>query len=71
MTGPDGRILAKQEFALELTFEGEARRVIHQEVIEPFLPGTDQPWLDYRILIGFQMSEAQVMRNRRGAQPRS
>ncbi len=70
VTGPDGRILAKQEFGLELTFEGEARRVIHQEVIEPFLPGTGQPWLDYRILVGFQLSEAQVMHNRRGAQPR-
>ena len=71
VTGPGGRILAKQQFALELIFEGETRRVIHQEVIEPFLPGTDQPWLDYRILVGFQLSEAQVTHNRRGQQPGS
>lgn len=68
VTGPQGRIVAKETFELALPFEGSKRRVVQHEKIEPYLPGRQVRASDYRVLVGFQLSPAQKSYNRRTVQ---
>ena len=66
ITDPEGNVMAKEIFQVEIAFNDNRRRVGRKEEIEPFIPyqGPDGDFTGYRVLIGFQLPE-QVEFNKR------
>ncbi|MBH69317.1 MAG: hypothetical protein CMM58_13265 [Rhodospirillaceae bacterium] len=63
---PDGRILAKETFDLNIRFPAGETRLSQDEAIALFIPSSGgRDFRGYRILLGFQLSKSQIDYNRR------
>ena len=63
---PNGRILAKETFDLNITFPAGETRVRQEDEVELFIPSSrGRDFRGYRILLGFQLSKSQIDYNRR------
>ena len=66
---PDGRILTKENFALEIPFSKKNTEVTQEQIINPFFPKkTSNNFTGYKLLLGFQLDKSQVgfnLRHRR------
>ena len=66
---PNGKILAKQVFDLDIPFSPKKLKVIQKEKVSPFFPSrTGNDFTGYKVLIGFQLTKNQVnfnLQNRR------
>lgn len=63
---PDGAVVAKRVFPVEVTFEGNQSRALFTDALEQRIPLADlNQGPAYRVLLGFQLSEAQVQENMR------
>jgi len=66
---PDGKILTKRVFNIDIPFSPKKLTVIQEETVSPFFPrrsGND--FTGYKVLIGFQLTKNQVnfnLRNKR------
>jgi hypothetical protein len=65
---PDGTVVAKQVFPVEVAFERNQSRALFTDALEQRIPLADlSQGPAYRILLGFQLSEDQVQDNIRRA----
>jgi hypothetical protein len=65
---PDGSVVAKQIFPVEVTFERNQSRALFTDALEQRIPLADlSQGPAYRILLGFQLSEDQMQDNIRRA----
>ena len=63
---PDGRVLTKENFDLEIPFSKKNTDVTQEQIINPFFPRkTSNNFASYKLLIGFQLSKSQVAFNLR------
>ncbi len=64
---PEGNVIAKEVFQVEIPFNDNRRRVGRKEEVEPFLPygPKKHDFTGYRVLIGFQLTPEQVEFNKR------
>ena len=66
---PDGSVLSKKNFDLEIPFSKKNTEVTQEQIINPFFPKkTSNNFAGYKLLIGFQLNKSQVtfnLRNRR------
>lgn len=70
VTGPNGKIMAKEVFAISMSFEpGETTRT-HTEYLRQIIPikGPEVAF-QYQVLVGFQLSPEQLAYNRRALAP--
>ncbi|MEZ5669046.1 MAG: hypothetical protein R3F55_16700 [Alphaproteobacteria bacterium] len=69
VTRPDGAVVGKQELTIPVEFrDGEIRAGFSDEVtVELPLPGGRATGGDYRIYLGFQLTQAELDYNRRAA----
>lgn len=70
VTGPNGKIMAKEVFAVSMSFEpGETTRT-HTEYLRQIIPikGPDVAF-QYQVLVGFQLSPEQLAYNRKALAP--
>lgn len=66
--GPDGAVVAKQVFPVEVAFERNQSRALFTDALEQRIPLPDlNQGPAYRILLGFQLSDEQVQDNMRRA----
>ena len=66
ISGPDGRVLAKETFHSKIAFAPNRRRAGILEEIEQSIPlRKDEGGGGYEILVGFQLTEEQMKFNRR------
>lgn len=65
VTGPQGGVLAKEIFAVSLSYEAKQNQLSKTETITQHIPlAEDGSVPNYSILIGFQLSEEQLAFNR-------
>ena len=58
---PDGRVLSKKNFDLEIPFSKKNTEVTQEQTITPFFPKrTSNNFAGYKLLIGFQLNKSQV-----------
>jgi len=58
---PDGRVLTKENFDLEIPFSKKNTEVTQEQTITPFFPKrTSNNFAGYKLLIGFQLNKSQV-----------
>ena len=58
---PDGRVLSKKNFDLEIPFPKKNSKVTQDQTITPFFPKkTSNNFAGYKLLIGFQLNKSQV-----------
>ena len=63
---PDGRVLTKENFGLEIPFSKQNTEVTQEQIINPFFPRkTSKNLAGYKLLIGFQLNKSQVAFNLR------
>ena len=63
---PDGRVLTKENFDLEIPFSQKNTEVAQEQIINPFFPKkTSNNFSGYKLLIGFQLNKRQVAFNLR------
>ena len=63
---PDGRVLTKENFDLEIPFSKKNTEVTQEQIINPFFPKkTSNNFAGYKLLIGFQLNKSQVAFNLR------
>ena len=63
---PDGRVLTKENFDLEIPFSQKNTEVTQEQIINPFFPKkTSNNFSGYKLLIGFQLNKRQVAFNLR------
>jgi hypothetical protein len=63
---PDGRVLTKENFGLEIPFSKQNTEVTQEQIINPFFPKkTSKNFAGYKLLIGFQLNKSQVAFNLR------
>ena len=61
----DKKILAREEFAVDVEFEGNQTRVLVIEEIEPNIPlRSGETGVDYHIYLGFRLSPEELAYNR-------
>jgi len=63
---PDGRVLTKENFDLQIPFSKKNTDVTQEQIINPFFPRkTSNNFAGYKLLIGFQLNKSQVAFNLR------
>ena len=63
---PDGSVLTKENFDLEIPFSQKNTEVTQEQIINPFFPKkTSNNFSGYKLLIGFQLNKRQVAFNLR------
>ncbi|MFL2934267.1 MAG: hypothetical protein ACJZ2G_05045 [Thalassobaculaceae bacterium] len=63
---PDGSVLSKKNFDLEIPFSKKNTEVTQKQIINPFFPKkTSNNFAGYKLLIGFQLNKSQVTFNLR------
>ena len=63
---PDGRVLSKKNFDLEIPFSKKNTEVTQEQIINPFFPKKiSNNFAGYKVLIGFQLNKSQVAFNLR------
>ena len=72
VTGPNGKIMAKEIFAVSMSFEtGETTRT-HTEYLRQIIPvRSKETAFQYQVLVGFQLSPEQLNYNRAALAPRN
>ena len=63
---PDGHVLTKENFDLEIPFSQKNTEVTQEQIINPFFPKkTSNNFSGYKLLIGFHLNKRQVAFNLR------
>ena len=61
---PDGRILANENFNLNIPFSNKKSEIVQKQIVTPFFPKLlNSDFSGYKLLIGFQLSKSQVNSN--------
>lgn len=64
VTTPDGQVMAKEIFGLSMTYDKTDGPVTRTETLRQIMPRTGEHGGRYELLIGFQLTEAELAYNR-------
>ena len=68
VVNPQGAIISKDVFAINLTYNGGKTDTSYKDLLEQVIPmGQQEKATDYKILVGFQLDEEQLDYNRKMA----
>lgn len=64
LTNQQGNIISKEIFAVTMAYDNDENKLNHTETIRQLLPTTGADQKDYKILIGFQLTDQELAYNR-------